>query len=606
MPKLPFIALGLASLLTLSACSEETCGVAGTTQACLCTTGAMGAQSCQADGTFSACVCAGPSVDAGAPDSGTTSPVSGPSGDFVWDFEDGTLQGFAIIANDASAGMALREGEIADGFALEPIDFNGARESHHDLVVIRSPAFHLDASSPIRARVTGGVGDGSSPANTEALARNSAESGSHHLGIAVRSAVTGEYLAYGRRAAVGDWADIVIAPDELAAADRELVTVDVIDAFGGEAWSWLVVDDVRAAGWAGDGECDPNPCAAGVSCTDEPGRFPGFACGDCPAGSSGDGRVCTEDPPTIGADCTDTPCSAGLTCVGTPRDGRRCFEPCETAPECMDSFRNACLEIARAGDGPPLSFCLRRSQENEGCGYVGSEQGRCDEDLFCDPESATCVPIRRELEEGQVCREDEVVDGEVIGCSDGLTCLGFGHEVQACHQVCDPTGDGECTRPGTTCIPALSNAQGVCLDVDCVSSTDCAFPGYVCASDSGFPWNICVPPVPPGQAAYGDVCRETLSGSRPATRCSTDPNNGGLADARCLATDPSSREGFCSRECTEDRTCPDYVRAGRRIPAECRELGNGISLSLCVFRCPDCPDGLVCDPSFPADFCIAP
>jgi hypothetical protein len=79
MPRIPCVAfaLCLVSVLTLSACSEETCGVAGTTQACLCTTGAMGAQSCQADGTFSACVCAGPSVDAGAPDSGTTSLDAG-------------------------------------------------------------------------------------------------------------------------------------------------------------------------------------------------------------------------------------------------------------------------------------------------------------------------------------------------------------------------------------------------------------------------------------------------------------------------------------------------------------------------------------------------
>jgi hypothetical protein len=401
---------------------------------------------------------------------------------------------------------------------------------------------------------------------------------------------------------VGDWADIVIAPDELAAADRELVTVDVIDAFGGEAWSWLVVDDVRAAGWAGDGECDPNPCADGVSCTDEPGRFPGFACGDCPAGSSGDGRVCTEDPPTIGADCTDTPCSAGLTCVGTPRDGRRCLEPCETAPECMDSFRNACLEVSWAGDGPPPSFCLRRSQENESCGYVGSEQGRCDDDLFCDPESATCVPIRRELEEGQACSRDEVVDGEFIACIDGLTCVGWGDGIFNCHQPCDPTRDGECRLPGTTCESVLTDGQGMCLDVDCEISEDCAFPDYNCISDSGLN-PICVPPIPPGQAAYGDVCSQ-LAGSPPATRCSTNPDNGGLVDVLCLATDLSSGDGFCSRECTEDRTCPDYVRAGRRISAECQDVGGGTFH--CVFPCSDCPDGLVCDPSFPADLCIAP
>ena len=103
MPKLPFIALGLTSLLALSACSEETCGVAGTTQACLCPTGAMGAQSCQADGTFSACGCDGPTVDAGPVDGGEDAgPPSAECGDgMVTGTEECDL---GAAANDGSYG----------------------------------------------------------------------------------------------------------------------------------------------------------------------------------------------------------------------------------------------------------------------------------------------------------------------------------------------------------------------------------------------------------------------------------------------------------------------------------------------------------------------
>jgi hypothetical protein len=52
-------------------------------------------------------------------------------------------------------------------------------------------------------------------------------------------------------------------------------------------------------GYEGDGltctdidGCDPNPCFAGVACTDEAAPSVGFVCGDCPSGYTGDGQTC--------------------------------------------------------------------------------------------------------------------------------------------------------------------------------------------------------------------------------------------------------------------------------------------------------------------------
>lgn len=54
------------------------------------------------------------------------------------------------------------------------------------------------------------------------------------------------------------------------------------------------------AGMEGDGvtcteinSCSPNPCFAGVSCTDVPAPGTGFICGPCPTGYAGDGITCT-------------------------------------------------------------------------------------------------------------------------------------------------------------------------------------------------------------------------------------------------------------------------------------------------------------------------
>lgn len=52
--------------------------------------------------------------------------------------------------------------------------------------------------------------------------------------------------------------------------------------------------------------CDPNPCYAGVACTDVAAPGEGYTCGACPSGLSGDGEVCED---TDG--CASDPCYVG-------------------------------------------------------------------------------------------------------------------------------------------------------------------------------------------------------------------------------------------------------------------------------------------------------
>lgn len=59
--------------------------------------------------------------------------------------------------------------------------------------------------------------------------------------------------------------------------------------------------------------CDPNPCFAGVTCTDDAAAPMGFRCGACPIGYDGDGVTCAD----LDA-CASSPCLAGTTCADLP------------------------------------------------------------------------------------------------------------------------------------------------------------------------------------------------------------------------------------------------------------------------------------------------
>ncbi|CAG5988040.1 unnamed protein product [Menidia menidia] len=66
--------------------------------------------------------------------------------------------------------------------------------------------------------------------------------------------------------------------------------------------------------------CSPNPCHQGVACSESP-QFPGFTCGSCPPGTSGNGSHCSDIN-----ECELQPCYTPEACVNTP-GGFSC-QPC--------------------------------------------------------------------------------------------------------------------------------------------------------------------------------------------------------------------------------------------------------------------------------------
>ena len=80
-------------------------------------------------------------------------------------------------------------------------------------------------------------------------------------------------------------------------------------------------------GYSGNGvtctdtdECSPNPCFAGVTCTDAVAPLTGFTCGACPTGYSGNGITCTDTDGCAGSPCLHGTCND----VAAPGTGYTC------------------------------------------------------------------------------------------------------------------------------------------------------------------------------------------------------------------------------------------------------------------------------------------
>ena len=183
-----------------------------------------------------------------------------PSGALIWDFEDGTLQGWTAVHNDATNGMGI--GTVANDwaagggdYAIEPRNFD-LRDDPHDPIVIRSPSFYLDPSQDIVVRMLGGRaagvnGSGFYLADVDGLATStSAASGQKKMSFAVRRVSDGAYLKFGQRQGEPSdtvWEDITIAGVTLAGLAFEEFTIDIYDALSAP-WGWITIDSVRVGG----------------------------------------------------------------------------------------------------------------------------------------------------------------------------------------------------------------------------------------------------------------------------------------------------------------------------------------------------------------------
>mmetsp|Transcript_35165 Transcript_35165/g.92011 ORF Transcript_35165/g.92011 Transcript_35165/m.92011 type:complete len:617 (+) Transcript_35165:69-1919(+) len=81
---------------------------------------------------------------------------------------------------------------------------------------------------------------------------------------------------------------------------------------------WVLASDGRTC--LDRRSCAQSPCHPGVTCTNSPGQVPTFRCGDCPAGTWGDGTncttcsACTQGTQYIRSNCTGTANTVCLAC----------------------------------------------------------------------------------------------------------------------------------------------------------------------------------------------------------------------------------------------------------------------------------------------------
>lgn len=133
--------------------------------------------------------------------------------------------------------------------------------------------------------------------------------------------------------------------------------------------------------------CTPNPCYKGVACMDSL-QYPGYTCGPCPPGTTGNGTHCQDID-----ECELQPCYSPEACVNT-MGGFNC-KPCPpglwgaqlsgTGLEYAKTHRQECADIDECVDLPDAcvsnSVCINTvgSYKCGGCkpGFLGNQTAGC-------------------------------------------------------------------------------------------------------------------------------------------------------------------------------------------------------------------------------------
>ncbi|XP_061737810.1 thrombospondin-3a [Nerophis ophidion] len=133
--------------------------------------------------------------------------------------------------------------------------------------------------------------------------------------------------------------------------------------------------------------CSPNPCHEGVDCTDSP-HFPGYTCGRCPPGTTGNGTHCHDVN-----ECAAYPCFSpdacvntmgGFSCLSCP-PGLRGAPLVGTGLGYAKAHKQECVDIDECVDLPdacmPNSVCINTvgSFRCGGCksGFLGNQTTGC-------------------------------------------------------------------------------------------------------------------------------------------------------------------------------------------------------------------------------------
>jgi hypothetical protein len=192
----------------------------------------------------------------------------------VFDFDDGTLQGWEVVSTDAlgrqlfaivppaspspnitphSGGHFL--GLQIPAFTMDPPAYT--QDSGHDTLWMRSPEFKLNGSGEnLSAWLCGGHGYGADAtgklvANVPAQAFDDPGNAifPSFLGIALRNVDTGVFVLAGTKASPGsDWQQVTFTAAQLAALDQDATyTLDLLDVRQG-GWGWVNLDTVAIPG----------------------------------------------------------------------------------------------------------------------------------------------------------------------------------------------------------------------------------------------------------------------------------------------------------------------------------------------------------------------
>lgn len=538
--RVPIATLAFALLAwTTVGCSDgsdsgDSCGVAGSTQACFCADGSSSAQSCGADGAWTPCPCGDGGGDAGGDTSGdATGDADGANpcdanpcgvggtcttegGGFSCACAEG-FEGATCVACGTSRMQPTRCDTTVGGVECERLVDDRPR---HSLSIdcsatpdsggcagdqVSNADFAFTFANPIaisevrllsdwwtkRAKqwevwrsdtVGEGPGTGATLVASGVAQENPWQCVS---GEACDEYTPDDCCPNGRdqpqsieEGALLSKHDILHFP-----ADTSSVWwVRVVDAWGG---GQLLLSDVRlgspqcGAGTA----CLDSPCYPGVTCVDE-GSGP--VCGQCPSGTEGDGITCT---PIDG--CANNPCFPGVNC--TDSNGSPVCGPCPSGTE-GDGI--TCTPIDGCADNP------------------------CYPGVSCtnDGGNAVCGPCPSGTEgDGMSC-------SPIDGCADnpcfpGVTCTSSGG------------------NPSCGACPSGFEGDGVsCADIDGCAGNPC-YPGVTCtdrqAPQTGFDCGPC----PAGLSGNGITCE--------VPPCSSDSNcSGGQScfEGSCVS-------GSCENNC---------------------------------------------------------
>ena len=190
-----------------------------------------------------------------------------PPSKLVFDFEDGTSQGWTTVSSDDTLPHAFTQtNEPSENGSTFPVPASGdyqmlpivfeaedgtnVRDNAHQSLIIRSPEFML-SEGELSVAIVGGDAHGALPeAPAELATSTDAEEGVKAQGFGVRRVSDDTYVATGARSTNDDiYQDVIISAEDLApfVSDSETYTVDVFDSSAG-GWGWIGFDNVVVPG----------------------------------------------------------------------------------------------------------------------------------------------------------------------------------------------------------------------------------------------------------------------------------------------------------------------------------------------------------------------